>query len=195
MATEINRIVLDLDDTLNSFTMHLLDRLGCGVGPFEYHKFPTECGYDIIGAWSTLTGRPRVEVPMFWEWVTQRMWADAPRSNQFWLLEAAADFVGAENVLIATVPTKSAGCLAGKYQWIEEHLPDWAQRQYSITPRKHWNAQPGTLLIDDSHSNCDKFVKCGGHSLIVPRPWNWAHKSHTSIYLSSTLGEFDFIKS
>jgi len=31
------------------------------------------------------------------------------------------------------------------------------------------------LLIDDADHNIDKFVQYGGHTLLVPRPWNHAH--------------------
>ena len=199
---KIERIVLDLDDTLNSCTMHLLHTLGCEVGPFDYRKYPHEVGYDMIGAWALLTGRKKVSVPCFWEWISRRAWEKMPRSGQFWLLDAAAERVGRENVLIATVPTKSADCLFGKYQWIEEHLPDWCQRQYSVTPRKHWLSEPGVLLIDDSGSNVKKWLepfpgKPGGKSILVPRPWNdmWEigqDNGATSVYLAQQLDALEY---
>lgn len=197
-VTKINRIVLDLDDTINSLTMHILHRLGCNVGPFDYDKYPRECGYDIIGAWAKLSGRDVAPVPMFWEWVSRRTWEEAPRSHQFWLVDHAAGLVGEENVLIATSPTKSADCHFGKYQWMERNLPDWMQRQYSITPRKSWLAQPGTLLIDDCPKNTDEFItppdgRPGGSAILVPRPWNRLHAEHTSSYLAEHLGQFDYV--
>ena len=189
---KIHRIAIDLDDTLNSLTLHILNRLGCGVGPFEYDKFPQECGYDIIQAWATLTGREPVPVPMFWEWVSRTIWEEAPRSNQFWLLDSAANLVGEENVLIATSPTKSADCHYAKYQWIEKHLPQWIQRQYSVSPRKEWLAQPGVLLIDDCDVNVNKFRKKGS-AILVPRPWNTLHQEHTNSWLAEQLGQFEYV--
>ncbi|GAG17915.1 unnamed protein product, partial [marine sediment metagenome] len=162
---------LDLDDVLNSCTMYLLHVLGCDVGPFDYDKFP-DVGYDMVGAWATLTSRPKVDVGVFWEWISRRIWEDMPTSEQFWLLHTAEKLVGQENVLIATSPTKSPDCLFGKYQWIERHTPDWCHRQYSITPRKSWLAQPGVLLIDDCDANCNAFRDGGGDAILVPRPWN-----------------------
>ena len=95
-----------------------------------------------------------------------------PKSDQFWLLYAAENLVGRDNVLIATSPTKSPDCLFGKYQWLMKHTPKWCHRQYSITPRKSWLAQPGVLLIDDCDANCDAFRSGGGDAILLPRPWN-----------------------
>ena len=196
---KIERIVLDLDDTLNSCTMHLLHTLGCNVGPFDYHRYPHEVGYDMIGAWATLCGRDKVNVPVFWEWISRRTGEMMPPSGQFWLLDAAASMVGRENVLIATVPTKSADCLFGKYQWMDQHLPDWCKRQYSVTPRKHWLSKPGVLLIDDSGGNVEKWKNPfgdeeGGDAILVPRPWNELYEigkdnGATSAYLAAELGK------
>jgi 5'(3')-deoxyribonucleotidase len=168
----ITEIVLDLDDTLNSLTMHILNRLGSDVDPLDYESYPHHLGYDIIGAWSELTGRPQVPVDMFWEWVSRRTWETAPKSGQFWLITAAAALVDKENVMIATVPTKSPDCHYAKYQWMENHLPEWMQRQYSITPRKNKLSHEGVLLIDDCDANILDFIDRGGDGILVPRPWN-----------------------
>jgi hypothetical protein len=191
MANEIERICLDLDDVLNSCTMHILKILGCDVGAFEYTAWP-DVGYDMVAGWSELTGRPPVPVNVFWEWISRSIWEAMPPSKQFWLLEAAAIAVGQKNVLIATSPTKSADCLFGKYQWMERHLPGWCHRQYAITPRKHWLAQPGVLLIDDCDENIMKWRANGGIGIICPRPWNslasiGRNTKATNIYLQQAL--------
>lgn len=194
----IRKIILDLDDTINSFTMHILNRLGCGVGPFDYDKYPESFGYDIIGAWAHLTNREKVDVPLFWEWISRQVWAEAPISDQFWLIEHAALLVGYKNVMIATSPTKSADCLLGKYQWMEKNLPDWMQRQYSITPRKVWLSQPGVLLIDDCDQNIEDFRNPpdgspGGSGILVPRPWNSLRNEMTNRWLDTQLGQFQYV--
>lgn len=185
----INRIAIDLDDTISAFTLHVLQRLGCPVGPLDFDKYPIEYGFDIIGAWAEFTGNDRPPVPMWWEWVSRRTWEEAPKSNEFWLLDRAAEIVGRENVLIATSPVKSADCHYAKYQWIVNNCPEWIHRQYAITPRKKWLAQPGTLLIDDSDKNIEDFDSLGGKGLLVPRPWNKLHalSNRASEYLSVEL--------
>lgn len=185
----IERIVLDLDDTLNSCSMYILQFLGCDVGPFDYHKFPTEVGYNLVDAWAKLNNREPVPGPVFWEWISRKAWEQMPMSHEFWLLDAAAEMVGAENVIVGTSPTKSADCLFGKYQWIINNLPKQFHRQYAVTPRKHWMAQPGVLLIDDCDENVRKWRKYGGKAIIVPRPWNSLHylSGNTGVFLRSAL--------
>ena len=194
--TKINTVVLDLDDVLNAFTMHVLGQLGLNVRPYDFDAYPTKCGFDIISAWVEMTGKDKPSVPEFWSWVDRGMWANAPKSEQFWLLDAAAEAVGRDNVIIATSPTKDSECLAGKHDWIMRHLPVWCQRQYNITPRKHKLAQPGYLLIDDSEANCNNFMvnqagmPTGAASIIVPRPWNPMHGKDCDDYLSKQLSIF-----
>jgi len=173
----IKKIVLDLDDTLNSCTMHILNKLGCKVGAFDYHKFPIECGYDMIGAWSKLTNQDPVDVSIFWEWISRKIWETMPPSKELpVILNKSFKLIKkTENILVATSPTKAADCLFAKYQWIEKHLPPELHRQYSITPRKHWLSQPGVLLLDDCEKNIEDFIKYGGHGILIPRPWNSLH--------------------
>lgn len=170
----IDTILLDLDDVLNAFTMHILGQLGVDVRPYDFDRFPRECGFDMIAAWVKMTGRPKPSIPEFWSWVDRGMWASCPKSEQWWLLDAAGELVGRENVLIATSPTKCSDCVAGKHDWIMRHMPVWVQRQYFITPRKHFLARPGVLLIDDADGNCEKFESRGGATITMPRPWNGA---------------------
>ena len=196
---KITQIVLDLDDTLNSCTMHVLRSLGCEVGQHEYSVFPSQCGYDILAAWSHITGRDKVEPSVFWEWVSRKTWETMPRSGQFWLLDAAAAMVGKENVMIATVPTKSPDCHYAKYKWMEKNLPPWMARQYSVTPRKHWLSHPGVLLIDDCDHNIKQWLnpfpgRKGGDAILVPRPWNplkdiGVSTGETNSYLAAELAK------
>ena len=111
--------------------------------------------------------------------------------------------VGKENVLIATVPTKSADCHYAKYQWVDQHLPEWCKRQYSITPRKHWLSQPGVLLIDDSDGNVKKWRNPfpdskieGSQDILMPRPWNalagiGSDSGATSAHIAEELGKIE----
>ena len=62
--------------------------------------------------------------------------------------------------------------LAGKLDWIHCFMPPWMHRQYAITPRKYLFARSDALLIDDLERNTQRFEQEGGHSILVPRPWN-----------------------
>ena len=174
----IHSVFLDLDDTLNSCTMSVLNVLDCGVHKFEYCSFPEELGYDLIGAWSHFTGRERVDPAVFWEWISRKTWAEMPQSSQFWLIESAALMVGRENVMVATVPTKSPDCLFGKYEWMEQHLG------FNIDDADHnvkeWRTRPDGMP--------------SGDAILVPRPWNSLHEIGqcsfaTSQYLAVELAK------
>jgi hypothetical protein len=188
----IRRILLDLDDTLNSLTLHILGAVrGLNVGPYDYDRFPVEVGYGIIEAYEKLKLREpnpqdfeTFNVQTFWDAVPRAAWSNTPQSPQFdYLIETSEAEVGRENVCIITSPTKDPECLAGKLEWIHSNLPKWLHRQYLVGPRKHFCARPDTLLIDDSDDNCNLFRQHGGHALLVPRPWNTNHFYDTNAYL------------
>lgn len=192
----IQRVFLDLDDTLNSLTLHILGMVrGISVGPYDYHKFPVEVGYDILGAYERLKLRePEFQhfetfsVQTFWETVPRVAWSRTPKSPQFdYLIREAENLVGRENVCILTTPTKDPECLAGKLEWIHDYLPSWLHRQFLIGPRKHFCARPDALLIDDSDEQVNKFREHGGQALLVPRPWNTNHVYDTDEYLRANF--------
>lgn len=83
---------------------------------------------------------------------------------------------GKENILLATSPPtwhpKSCpSALAGKFRWIEKHMPDYIDRVLFGSP-KHWLANDRTVLVDDFDFNIKKFEKAGGYGALMPRPWN-----------------------
>ena len=191
----MRRIILDVDDTLNSLTMPILRVCGCDVGDFDYHKFPHEVGYDIIRACEALGGDVpylpdgSYDVPTFWDRVSDAdLWRSAPKSPQCdTIIELAAEAVGRDNVYIATTPTKDPRSHADKLLWIWDHLPGWIHRQYFITPRKWLLGKEGTVLVDDHFENCEKFVEEGGTAILVPRPWNRYHWLDSDSFIQSLL--------
>ena len=180
------RIFLDQDDVCNTFTMYALQRIGCKVSATDYAEHPP-VGYDIVAAANRLGGW-QYTVPDFWDSISREVWATVPESEVFpWLLEEAARLAGRENVCIATAPTKDPDCLAGKLEWIHRHFPAWMHRQYVLTPRKHFLAQPGAVLIDDNEENVRQFEAHGGTGILVPRPWNSAWGKRPLAYLKEKL--------
>ena len=182
----IKRIVLDLDDTLNSLTLHILRYLGCNVEDYDYHLFPVDCGYDIEAAYHRIKPPhlPDLNRSQFWNSIPRSVWANAPRSREFeFLCGHSAALVGQENVCILTSPTKDPESLAGKLEWIHSACPEWLHRQFLIGPRKHFCARPDTLLVDDSDENVKTFKRHGGQAILVPRPWNSLHNENTRSHL------------
>jgi hypothetical protein len=176
----INSVFIDIDDTLNSFTMRCLRYFGCNVGDFDFDRFPHEYQFDIVAACNHLLGTS-YNIPEFWNAVPRRLWYTCPKSQEFDLIMAwAQNFVPKDNIYLLTAPTKDPECLAGKLDWIVDNMPTWIHRQYFVTPRKFMLAAPGRLFIDDSDHNINKWNdpgtdQKGGIGVLVPRPWNHMH--------------------
>lgn len=184
------KVFLDIDDALNSLTMHFLRLRGCNVGDYEYDKFPSECGYDIIGAYSKLSGKPTMDVKSFWEYYTRDVWETIPLSPQFQMILDFAEQFGQKNVCLLSSTTKGPDQLAGKLKWVQTYLPSWLHRQYLFGPRKWFCAGPDTVLVDDSDDNVNSFRQWGGHAILVPRPWNTNRGKDTSSYLKRAFAQF-----
>jgi len=168
---KIKRIVLDMDDVLNHFSIDVLKFFG--VTSMTYNKWPIECSWNLRCVLSTLTKTPEYEIKEFWDRVPRHVWSNLTPSPELdEILEWGVSKVGRDNILIGTSPTKCPECMAGKYDWMRDNLPDWMQRQYAITPRKWWFAREDTLLIDDMEHNCTAMREDGGHAITFPRPWN-----------------------
>jgi hypothetical protein len=168
----IRRIYLDLDDVCNTFTPCALNAVGCPIGPTDYSKFPIGSP-DIVDAANILLKKKQHTDKSFWTAIKRTVWSTTPESDFFpWLLEICEQYVGRKNICIATSPTLDPECLAGKLEWIHEHLPEWMRRQYAITPRKFLLARGDSVLIDDCEDNIQNFEDNGGHGILVPRPWN-----------------------
>jgi hypothetical protein len=178
---KIKRIALDVDDTLNSFTLSAMKHLGCQVDVDDWASFPQGFGYDIVGATNSLR-KPDCQLTLseFWDSFDRRFWATRPLSKDFgYLMELSIQLVGQENVFLLSSPTIDPLCHAGKMDWIHQHIPRAMQRQYQITPRKWFTAAPDYLLVDDSddnvdkwHSECQERFNLPGRAILIPRPWN-----------------------
>jgi len=171
------QIFLDLDDVLNCCTMSALKYVGCPVDEFDNSAFQPEWGFDIIHAANCLHQFRTFTISAFWESIKRDFWASIPKSPECDLLiEGCASIVGMENICILTAPTLDPDCLAGKLEWIHSFMPKELHRRYLIGPAKHCCAKPGSLLIDDSDRNIQRFRESGGMAITVPRPWNRMHR-------------------
>ena len=176
MKPLIKEIFIDLDDVLNTFTMHALNDMGCDVSPTNYDEYDPDWGYDIVKVRNKLRPLDRaIDSEEFWSSIRRRIWGSVPKTDFCdKLIETCANLVGKRNVCILTTPTTDPDCAAGKLEWIQKFMPEWIHRQYALCPRKEFCAHPNALLIDDKESNLFDFREGhrGGHSVLVPRPWN-----------------------
>ena len=176
-----NKIFLDLDDVLNSFTMYALSSVGCPVSAHELEKFDPSWGFDIIKAANFLHPEGDFTLESFWKKVKREVWATAPISELFEnLIEHCMWMVHKSNICILSSPTNDPECLAGKMEWIYTYCPEWLHKQFLFGPPKHMCASEFSLLIDDSEANYTTFRLRGGHAILVPRPWNSLHEIYTN---------------
>jgi hypothetical protein len=187
----ITRILLDVDDVCNRFTMTALWHVGCEVDPMNDRTHPGGGSYDIVGCANKMFGYERFTKQKFWDSFPRRFWATVPPSVEFsMLLGCCEQLVGQENICLLTSPTIDPECPAGKLEWIHEFMPRWLHRQNQIGACKQFCAHPEALLIDDADKNVNKFREWGGQTLLVPRPWNSQHaiSGSTPEYLVAQFG-------
>lgn len=190
--TRIERIYLDIDDVLADCTVEALRHMGVHNYQREDHPDVGRCIEDALFELTEVRLSPK----QFWEHFNKRWWANLRLTDWCYeLIHLAAQTVGKDEVYLLTTPTKCSDCHGGKFEWIEQHMPDWLKRQYNITPRKRCCAYPGAVLIDDADENADAFRnnrKPGpGHCILLPQPWNAAshHMGREIDYVGETLDQ------
>jgi 5'(3')-deoxyribonucleotidase len=186
----ITRILLDLDDVLNCYTMPMLKHVGCDVDPMDLSAYPVEAGYDIAKACNILHPTKHWTEKGFFNAITLDAWMKIPVSPIcHWLLDACHQRVGAANVSIITSSTMVPMHLAYKLEWMYRNLPSTLCRQWVMTPMKEICANPHTLLIDDCEANCDAFNAEGGTCCLVPKPWNYLRDVDVKTHIGKFIGE------
>jgi hypothetical protein len=184
----INKIFLDLDDTLNDFMAYVWKLLGC-VGPYD-----PEYGWDWEGAINAALPDRDITPEELWSLLDSYLGPEVPKSKEFdYLIRRSQVLVGRENVCVLTSMASSKR-LDAKFHWIQHNLPEWLQHQVVIATEKQCCASPNALLIDDSEGNVEAFREAGGEAILMPRPWNSLHRLHTMganlLYLMDELARF-----
>jgi hypothetical protein len=72
-----------------------------------------------------------------------------------------------------------------KTYWVQNHFGHEFHRLH-ISDYKEDLANPETVLIDDSEHVLSKFREAGGHTILVPRPWN----NGTELPNAKDMGEY-----
>lgn len=181
----IKRIYLDLDDTLNTFSLHVLRKLGCRLGAFEYEKYP-HVGYNLDKAYSALSGE---SADGFWSKVRSDFALSAPLSPEAdFIYKECLALVGAHNTYILTKPW-TAESYGTKALWVKRNFPLLLENLIVCRDKTPF-ANRESLLIDDHEENVDAWRQAGGIGCLVPRPWNWMRDYDTSSVLS---GVFEFL--
>ncbi len=108
------------------------------------------------------------------------MWRDvAARGRELWSKmkklpwadELYAELKKLGDVVFLTSPSQDPDSLAGKLEWLQRFTKRKDFTDYVMTSRKELLAAPGTVLIDDRPSNCEKFRTAGGKAVLFPARW------------------------
>lgn len=192
----ITEVFLDLDDTLNRFSPAAMKFVGCPIDIDTYCGEPQFRGdYDLVKRVNSYRPGREFTLQEFWNSIPRSFWATTPLALDFDRILAACEaLVGPKNIIILTAPTKDPDCLAGKLEWIHDHLPSQYHRQYIVTARKQYCAGPGRLMVDDSDANLDAWALRGGQYIRVPQPWNrgWelAEQGYRWDYMAERFEEY-----
>jgi len=155
---KINKIFLDLDGVIRDWSGGVCKWFGVKPVP------------NLI--WNTLPNyickEYGISESYFWDKQDYNFWFGLkmfPRAQEI------LDLLPTDKTCILTAPTlNNAGA---SQRWIESNLPIlFKKKNYLIGPAKHFCANSGTLLIDDSDINVEKFRKAGGNAILYPQSYN-----------------------
>ncbi len=150
------KIFLDLDGVIVAFA----------EGVIKWYNL--DCTTEDFEEWGAIFDFFSGSEKDFWEGLTDKFWLGLEFTKE---AKQILTLVEPMKPCILTSPSHTSA--GSKQQWIRENLPDYFKGgRYLIGPAKDFGAHSESLLIDDSEENIDKFRKAGGHTILVPRPWN-----------------------
>lgn len=161
---DIKTIFLDMDGVIVDFMQGLTNKYG--VKEFSNpHNWELEYEKDF--------GMSREE---FWLACDNEFWEGlpfTPEAVEIFQILGERDLT--DRICILSQPVSHA--YQGKVDWIKKNLPQlYNGKQFLLGPTKHWCAHPKALLIDDNEDHCRDFIRAGGHSFLIPRPWNFCRE-------------------
>lgn len=172
------KCLLDMDGVITDF--HISTQKWFDIPDSELDKL------EKPWSWSWVYGASGHTETSFWEKITIDFWETldwTPEGRE--ILELCERKFG-KQIQLCTYPMPFDVGAVGKQRWIEKHLPQYKDRVIYVKD-KSFLAHPGMVLIDDSQSNCEAFLKAGGNVIIVPRPWNNFHGHNVLEHLESEL--------
>lgn len=131
----------------------------------------------------------------FWYGVDLTFWRNLPWMHDTWqIMRILRSWFQQKDIYIVTsVPSVHGGsrkadaiCAAGKHLWMEDHWPEMEDKLV-VCKEKNFAAATNHLLIDDSETNVNSFIKHGGKAILLPRPWNCLYHESTIPYLERSI--------
>lgn len=126
------------------------------------------------------------DLPMsFWSSIPKMKWADS-------VVNESINFFGVDNVFFLTSPIRTAACAGGKMEWVVKNYPKLAHNLIIAHPK--WDlVDKSSILIDDSYSNQEEFIKLGKEKqfFLFPSLQNIKHSYIPTYNIEPSLALFD----
>jgi len=158
---------LDIDGVLASWNAGVHARLGI---EHDYKTWPYKLGRRGWH-WHNEIGKSFEDIDALCDF---DLWYDLPwmHDGKAILAHVVAAF-GMENVRLLTTPMPNCMSASGKVAWVRKNIPGLEKQLIIMTAPKETLARtPGSVLIDDSSKNVDRWRDAGGNAILVPRWWN-----------------------
>lgn len=166
------KLFLDMDGVFVNFVDPFLDVFG-----LTRNDVPVS--WDNVSAVeSTLGYKPWGSEESVWEWIEKKkpdVYFDMPPCEDGMKLIRDINRMSRIDLYICTTPPSPAAA-EQKMRWIKKHLQGEVPLEKVILIRdKHLLATDGSILIDDSDINVERFIAHGGVGVRFPQKWNKAH--------------------
>jgi hypothetical protein len=165
MQNRIAQVFLDLDGVIRDWDAGVMAQYG-----ITYRKTDVQSWNHIPEVICRAEGITEAE---FWNRQDDAFWENLPFTSEAREILALMEEMESTglNITLLTSPTMTSA--GGNQKWIRKHLPEYfGPKHYLIGPDKAACAHPGALLIDDADKNHYAFLRAGGNSILIPRPYN-----------------------
>jgi len=177
-------IYLDMDGVMTNFVYAATAAFNSKLAKDIGLDLPSVDYDEMLTAWPKgeydIAPRLDLDTNQLWELVARggvAFWRHMRGYDGWRKFYASLTEIPDTRVIICTSPGGrgygATDCVKGKLLWLQDNL-GYEFRDYIFTKHKEQLARPGATLIDDSDSNCDKFIKAGGSAWLLPRVWNSA---------------------
>lgn len=144
-------IYFDMDGVLCNFNRHLCKTLKLREGaPNPHGRLDLE--------WA---GTTQEAVDAFLDRTSAYWWTSMPPLSDAMALWHA---LRPSNRCVLTAPNSNPACAAGKMKWIQRYL---GERTHTVLCREKWRLSlPGSILIDDTEEQVEKFARGQGAAML-----------------------------
>lgn len=176
------KLVLDMDGILADFVGGMCKTFG---RPNPYDEGFTDWNIETAPVFSDLSRNQMFKVTKDADW-----WANLDKTPEADLIMKTVQcHFPINNICICTSPTRPVmPSIDGKQRWLKKHYRGFEHRVIP-TNLKFFLASPFSLLVDDADKNVDAFHVHGGHTLLVPRPWNTRRDDQGTFDFAAELNE------